>query len=191
MKLSPIGFCGLLSGAILGLAPAAHACSCARIDTPFVQTVPDAAVVIRGKVLAYQGDQSDVALKRPGSIHWMTVEVQEVLKGQVRSQNLTVWGDNGMICRRYVSEFPLNSEWVFALSPDTWSEKGELAISSCGQYALPVQGNTVKGRITQSANQAESAGLPTLRQLVKTAPQGRRKLPIAPPPAPPKCPTRR
>jgi hypothetical protein len=178
MKLSPIGFCGLLSGAILGLAPAAHACSCGAVDTPFVQTVPDAAVVIRGTVLADQWSPSA-----------MTVEVSELLKGKLQAKQLTLRGSAGLLCRPDISNFPVGSEWVFALSRDSWSNKGALEISSCGQYTLPVQGDTVKGRITQSANQAESLSLPNLRELVKNPPQ-KRKRAIAPPSAPKKCPTR-
>jgi hypothetical protein len=163
MKLwSAIGF-GLMGGAILWFAPAASACSCATA-APFVKAASASTLVVRGKVLEYQWHPADTKHERPQS---MVVEVQEVLRGVTSSKRVTIAGDNGMICRRYVSEFPVGTAWVLAVSPDQWSEKGELAISSCGEYALKVQDNKVQGRISPRAKASESMTLANLRKLLK------------------------
>jgi hypothetical protein len=153
----------LIAGATLGFAPAALACSCLG-TAPFVKTAASATLVVRGKVLAYQWHPADTQHQRPMS---MLVEVQDVLKGASPAKRIPIWGDNGMICRRYVSEFPIGTEWVMALSPDQWSQRGELAISSCGEYALRVTGNQVQGRI--SAKAPEAVTLNQLKALLKTS----------------------
>jgi hypothetical protein len=158
----------LMTAATLGFAPAAMACSCVG-TAPFVKTASVSALVVRGKVLEYQWHPADTQHQRPMS---MVVEVQDVLKGASPSKRISIWGDNGMICRRYVSEFPIGTEWVMAVSPDQWSQKGELAISSCGEYALPVQGNQVQGKIAGKV--PERVTLPKLRALLKTPPKVRR-----------------
>jgi hypothetical protein len=157
----------LIVGVTLWFAPAAMACSCLG-TAPFVQTASVSALVVRGKVLEYQWHPADTQHQRPMS---MVVEVQEVLKGASSSKRIPIWGDNGMICRRYVSEFPIGTEWVMAVSPDRWSQKGELAISSCGEYALPVKGNQAQGKI--SGKVPELVTLPKLRVLLKTLPKVR------------------
>ncbi len=167
MKFPTVKFFGLVSAPIVLFAPAAIACSCAGSD-PFVKTAARSDLVVRGKILEYQPDQTVETPSRPLA---MVVEVNEVLKGKSQSKRLTVLGDNGMICRRYVSEFPIGTEWVLAVSPDMWSKKSELAISSCGEYALPVTGSTVKGRVTLKAKAAESVTLTNLRKLLKVKPK--------------------
>jgi hypothetical protein len=165
-RYATIGF-GVMSGAALYFAPAAMACNCAVNDT-FGTVAPRSQLIVRGKVLNYQWDQADKQHDRPMA---MQVEVQEVLNGVNASKQVTIAGDNGMICRRYVSEFPVGTEWVWAVSPDTWSKNGELAISSCGEYALAVKDDKVQGRISPKAKVAESMTLTNLRKLLKVKPQ--------------------
>jgi hypothetical protein len=163
MKFFTAKLFGLVSAPIVLFTPSAIACSCAGSD-PFVKTAARSDLVVRGKILEYQPEQAEKTPSRPLA---MVVEVKEVLKGKSQSKRLTVLGDNGMICRRYVSEFAIGTEWVLAVSPDMWSKTSELAISSCGEYALPVVGSSVKGRITLQAKAAESMTLTKLRKLVK------------------------
>jgi hypothetical protein len=163
---------GLISAPIVLFAPSAIACSCVG-SAPFVKTAAASDLVVRGKILEYQPDQTGQTPSRPLA---MVVEINEVLKGKSQSQRLTVLGDNGMICRRYVSEFPIGTEWVLAVSPDRWSKKSELAISACGEYALPVSGSSVKGRVTLKAKDAESMTLTNLRQLLKVKPKSQKAM---------------
>ena len=166
MKFVAIGL-GLISGAALYFAPSAMACSCA-VNDAFGTVAPRSQLIVRGKVLNYQWDQADKQHDRPMA---MQVEIQEILNGVNASKRITIWGDNGMICRRYVREFPVGTEWVWAVSPDTWSKNGELAISSCGEYALSLKDGKVQGRISPKAKAAELMTLAKLRQVLKVKPK--------------------
>jgi hypothetical protein len=143
----------LLSSLVLLAAPAAHACSCVK-GGPFVQMAEKSDVVIRAKVLDYQWREHDPNHEyRPES---MRLEVKTVYKGAVNANPLIVWGDNGIICRPYVTQFPIGTEWVFALRKDDGMEpvapsqgQDDFAISACGEYWLQVQGEQVQGFITQ------------------------------------------
>lgn len=152
--------------AILFFGQPAHACSCAFSNESFVQLAQESQLVIRGKVLAYNWPAFDLAKQgRPIS---MTVEVKEVFKGSVRLSQITVWGDNGIQCRPYVTQFPIGTEWIWALSSGP-SERSELSISICGEYSLSVQGNQVKGRIINGNETAKPQilSIPELRQRLK------------------------
>jgi hypothetical protein len=166
-KFPTVKLFGCVTASIVLFAPSAIACSCDG-SAPFVKTAVASDLVVRGKILEYQPVQTGQTPNRPSA---MVVEINEVLKGKSQAKRLTVLGDNGMICRSYVSRFPIGTEWVLAVSPDEWSKKSELAISACGEYALPVEGNAVKGRITLKAKDAESMTLTNLRKLLKVKPQ--------------------
>jgi hypothetical protein len=165
MKFAHLPLTGLIFGVILLASPAAFACSCGG-NLPFVQSAASSKVIVRGKVLEHFWAESDVAHQRP---YAMTVEIIESLKGQTKSQRLTINGGAGLLCRPEISSFPINSEWVFALYPSSWDgEKGDgLAISSCGEFAVAVKGDKVKGRVTQDKNVAESVSLSSLRKLLR------------------------
>jgi hypothetical protein len=132
---------------ILLFAPSVYACSCANTGS-FVQMAKRSELVARAKVIAYRWHSTDTARKyRPLA---MILEIKEVYKGAVRSAKITVWGDNGMQCRPYVIQFPIGTEWVFALSKDSEkATKGEWVISGCGEYWLAVKGENVTGKITE------------------------------------------
>jgi hypothetical protein len=157
----------ILGFSVLWLTPSAYACSCADNNQSFIQNAEKAKLVIKGKVLAYHWNKGDKAkTRRPLA---MTVAVKEVYAGAATSKTIMVWGDNGIICRPYVSQFPVGTEWVLALSPDSWSKKGELAISGCGEYSLKVNGSNVTGKVTDGSAKGKSQvmSLPNLRKLLK------------------------
>jgi hypothetical protein len=166
MKYLPSAIVGI---SVLLFAPSAHACSCAVSNRGFVGLAEQSEVVVRGKVIAYQWGKDD---KQDGSIPpAMTVEVNEVYKGTMSRSKVTVWGDNGMQCRPYVNQFPVGTEWVFALSSDPGSSKGELAVSICGDHWLPVNSKSVKGNVDgRSKSKSQIIGLPALRKLLKNSP---------------------
>jgi hypothetical protein len=179
----------LIGFSILLFAPSARGCSCFSDGSSLVQLAKKSELVIRGKVLEYnwyqynplgQRYKDDREQKEKGRPLSMTLEVQESYKGKPKSRQIVVWGDNGMICRPYVTQFPIGTEWVFALSPDSWTEKGELAVSVCGEYSLQVQNNRVlmgQGRSRRSIMdpvisvtakaKPQIVGLPELRKRLK------------------------
>jgi hypothetical protein len=142
------------------------ACNCVS-QASFIQNTTSAELVVRGKVIEHNWYRKGIQQDRPRS---MTIEVNEVYKGKIKSRKIIAWGDNGIICRRYVSGFPIGTEWVFALSQDSWTEKGELAISSCGENSLRVKGNSVIGKVKDGNYKAKPQvmSLPNLRKQLKS-----------------------
>jgi hypothetical protein len=166
MKYIPSIMIGL---SIVLFTPTAYACSCLSRDRSFVQLSNRSDLVIRGKVMEYRWHKNDPA--RQGRPLAMTVEVKEVYKGGTKLGKVTVWGDNGMQCRPYVTQFPIGTEWILALSKDSWTEKGALAISVCGEHWLQVKGNNVVGKVTNGSANAKLnvMSFPDFRKLLKTA----------------------
>jgi hypothetical protein len=101
----------------------------------------------------------------------MLFEVTEMFKGTVGSRKLFVQGDNGRQCRQYVTQFPVGTEWVLALAPDRDTRKGELTISSCGEFGVMVKGAQVVGKVTVNNSQAKpvTMSLSNFRKLLKSS----------------------
>ncbi len=111
---------------------------------PFLAVAPDLPLVVRARVLSFQG--KGTAAGQPLS---MDVEVLEVLRGEPPASPLRVWGDDGMLCRPYVTHFPVGTQWILALN-GPGSKPGMTpgpAISICGEYWLRVEGDTAVGCI--------------------------------------------
>ena len=159
-----IGLSCLLSG------PVAQACSCLDPGWSFVRLARRSEMVVRGKVVEYVGGAGGlISEDHPLA---MEVEVQEVYKGKVTAKWLTVWGDNGMQCRPYVTQFPIGSEWVFSLYRDTRSREPQLEIRNCGEYWLPVEGGKVAGRVTvggERETRPQTMSLAELRRVLRTS----------------------
>jgi hypothetical protein len=120
--------------ALLAAPSIAQACRCA-IDAPFEEASARSPMVIHARVLEHR-DALDG--RTPTS---MTVEILRVLKGDVRSRRMKVWGDPGNLCRPYVSKFPVGTQWLFALRPGGGHpprppapDLPEAAISICGVH---------------------------------------------------------
>ena len=160
----------IIGFSVLLLTPIAYASSCSKSDRSFVQLAKQSPLAFRGKIIKYQWAKDDREQKETPRA--MIVEVKEVFKGVTKLAKVTVWGDNGMQTRPYVTQFPIGTEWVLALSKDHWTQKGELAISVCGEYWLQVKGNNVVGKVTDGRIKAKPQviSLPNLRKLLKAAP---------------------
>jgi hypothetical protein len=109
-------------------------CSCIWAGS-FLTVGPQEELIVRGKVLSYRANAMDV-------------EVYEAFKGDPKAGMLRVWGDNGILCRPYVTSFPLGSEWVFAVRSNPETADGGYVISACGEYAVRVERDSVSGRLT-------------------------------------------
>lgn len=85
----------------------------------------------------------------------MEVEMIKKYKGIERRTTLTVWGDNGNLCRPYLSNFAFEAYYIMAFYNgdsdliDSPEKATEYAIINCGCYWLPVDMNkqTVTGDI--------------------------------------------
>lgn len=122
----------------------AWACKCAW-QGPCLEVAASTPVIVKGRVIAHSSEQPI-----PLSFDF---KVDDALRGKVGGK-IKIYGDNGMMCRPYVSKFPVNSEWVLALdnSSSSREHKGSFAISGCGAYWLQVSGTEVIGSIKNPAN---------------------------------------
>lgn len=121
----------------------AWACKCAW-QGPFLEVASATPIIVKGRVIAHSSEQPI-----PLSFDF---RVDNALRGEVGG-NIKIYGDNGMMCRPYVSKFPVNSEWVLALghSSSAREQKGSFAISGCGAYWLQFSGTEVVGSIQTPA----------------------------------------
>jgi len=136
----------------LSFPSGAVACSCLW-NGPFSKVALHKEVIILGEVLSYYKNSMDV-------------QVIEVIKGTEIRNTIRIWGDNGALCRPYVSLFPIGTTWLFAVSAlptktvgeqlKSGSDEGfisspankEYAISVCGDFWLKVRHEEAVGRIT-------------------------------------------
>ena len=136
----------------LTLPNGAAACSCLW-GGPFSKVALGKEAIILGEIVSYYKNS-------------MEVQVIDVIKGAEDRNTIRIWGDNGALCRPYVSGFPIGTTWVLALSPlpvktigeqlKLGSEEGfisspgnkEYAISVCGDFWLKVRHEEAVGRIT-------------------------------------------
>jgi hypothetical protein len=140
----------LLIAAIAFTPSSARACSC-MWGGGFLAVAPNAETVVRARVIDYHGRNRKVDLA-------MDVEVVEVLKGgALPAKTIRIWGDNGALCRPYVSSFPRGTEWVFAIRPLRGSREleaeraNDFYIPGCGAYWLRVIDERVRGHIRGGA----------------------------------------
>jgi hypothetical protein len=132
----------------------ASACTCspwppgATHQAPFLSVVEPTSLVVVAQVRSYAGKRH-TARRIPEA---MVVEVSEVLKGAIGAKRIRVRGDNGRLCRPYVTTFPVGSSWVLHLSPAP-ERTGEYMISACGEHWLPIAGGSVSGHILPDPRQ--------------------------------------
>lgn len=116
------------------------ACSCGYLG-PFMETAKYTSLVALVKVTKYLTFKDIYDKKIPMS---MEVEILEVYKGVEKRTKITVWGDNGILCRPYLSRFKEGRYYVIAFDTGRYGgshsdEKDtDYAISICGEYWLNV-----------------------------------------------------
>lgn len=133
---------------------AVFACTCVN-NRPFFDITSNADLIVIGKTTEYHGFSS--FSNQPLAVD---VEIQRLIKGNIALEKVRVFGDDGALCRPYVTKFPLNTTWVFALNFLSTGANGQpqYAISNCGEFSLQVKAGRVFGRI--KSPQRTSAILP-------------------------------
>ena len=141
MKLRWASATILLAAAIAVLPSAALACSC-MWGGEFLKVAPHADIIVHVRVRDYHGQDRNVALA-------MDVVVLDRLKGPPVAPEIRIWGDNGMLCRPYVSGFARGSEWILAIRREAPEMPGrsDYYIPGCGAYWLKVENGRVRGYI--------------------------------------------
>jgi hypothetical protein len=111
---------GLLAmTALLSMAPAqpANACTCVW-GGAFLTVAPKAEIIVRVRIRDYHGQSRGPA---PPA---MDVAVLEQLKGPEVAREIRIWGDSGVLCRPYVSQFPRGTDWLLAIYPQRRERPG-------------------------------------------------------------------
>ena len=107
-----------------------------------------------------QTESSDllvVGYKITDLYHGMSIKIAQVLDGVEIRDTITVWGDNGILCRHFTSIFAVNDTLVFALhncdlSVSTIEQSDHYQISNCGVYYLNYNNGQVIGSIDNGVN---------------------------------------
>ena len=116
------------------------ACSCIW-QGDFLTVAPKSELVALVKVNRYLTFKTIYGKPIPMS---MEVEIVRVFHGQETRKLVTIWGDNGGLCRPYLNNFNIDNYYIIAF--EQGSEKGvnankdekktDYAISICGNYWL-------------------------------------------------------
>lgn len=123
---------------LLILSSGVMACDCGY-NGPFIAMAKQSKLVVLVKVKDYPV-VSEIS-KTPMA---MNLEVIEIFKGREKRKNIIVWGDNGHLCRPFVSQFKKDSTYVMALNKgsEKWGQekesKNDYSISNCGVFWLNV-----------------------------------------------------
>lgn len=155
----------LLAFLILTFSPIAYACDCVSGGS-FLTVVPKTNFVALIKVTKYL-NYKDIGDKEiPTS---MEVEIIDIYRGNEVRKNVTVWGDNGILCRPYLSSFDIGKYYVIAFYPGSensgLTEKNEKAIdysiSICGNFWLDVDINSqiATGAVSDKQNNIKLADI--------------------------------
>ena len=108
------------------------ACDCDS-QGHFLTVAPKSKLVALVKVNRYLTFKNIYDKPTPMS---MEVEIVKVYYGQETRKTVTVWGDNGNLCRPYLSIFKTDNFYVIAFEQDSKENPSGYAISNCGDYWL-------------------------------------------------------
>lgn len=121
-----------------------YACSC-ESKYNFSKVALESSLVVLVKINKYLTFDDIYGEKTPMS---MEIEIIETLKGKTKNKKVVVWGDNGLLCRPYLSEFKEGEYYFLALysGEENYGHKEEkstdYSISICGEFWLQADINT-------------------------------------------------
>ncbi len=165
----------------------ADACSCIG-GRDFITVVTDAD---------YPPDLIVRGVKTSDYYYGMKFRVSEVLQGEASQSEITVWGDNGALCRVYTSGFKKGEELILALyrtdkmgnsisapeHPDNLEKDGHYVLSVCGTHFLQVGHHQVTGNITTDRKQMDYAEFKMLLGVAEPVPDEGKAFLVYPNPA--------
>ena len=135
----------------------ATACSCGW-NGPFMEAAENASFVGIVQIHSKHGSS-------------MKASVLEVFRGSESRKEITIWGDNGFLCRPYVSWFPIGSTWLVVLSQERYrpNNREDYSISICGEQYLRVRNNKVRGEILSTGRDPNTFPRRIKKVSIKTA----------------------
>lgn len=149
------------------LSKITFACDC-ESKGAFLKVAPTTEFVALVKVTKYLTFKNIYNKQTPIS---MEVEVIEIYKGTETRKSIIVWGDNGILCRPYLSQFDTDKYYVIAFHKNPENTKGEeikekatdYYISSCGDYWLnaDIKKQLAIGAVTAQQTQISLTDLKT------------------------------
>lgn len=142
------------------------ACDCDYQGT-FLRVAPETDFIALVKVTKYLTFSDIYNKPTPMS---MEVEIIEVYKGKEARKKIIVWGDNGILCRPYLSLFDPGKYYVIAFNKGSDGSKGHVhknekitdySISICGAYWLnaDIQKQVASGAVTEKQKQIKLSDL--------------------------------
>lgn len=141
----------------------AIACGC-NVERPFLQTSTDATLIAVVEIQDYLIYDEMMGEDVPVS---MSVKIKKVLKGSENRSEITVWGNNGLMCSPYLSIFEVGAEWVMAFrnAPIEAYENAQIAdygVSNCGEHFMKLENGIIRGLI-KSMDNYQSMTIATLK----------------------------
>jgi hypothetical protein len=126
--------CSILG--LTALPPKDIACDC-NYNGSFMKVARGVEAVMLVRVTKYKPITNRTAT---ASASAMEADVLKVYKGKAVKSTITIWGDDGMQCRPYVSAFTLGKEYVIALNTTSEGSANSTnyCVSICGEYWLSV-----------------------------------------------------
>ncbi len=120
------------------VTPITSACECVAND-PFLTVAQKADFISLIKVKRYLSYKSINGKSTPMS---MEVEIVKKYKGIETRKTIVIWGDNGILCRPYLSQFEVGQSYVMSLLKGSTGRGNEgeketdYFVSICGKYWL-------------------------------------------------------
>jgi hypothetical protein len=151
---------------ILTVSQKAFSCDCDS-QGEFLKVAPKSEFVALVKVTKYLTFKNIYDKQTPMS---MEVEIVEIYKGKESRRTITVWGDNGILCRPYLSKFDTGKYYVIAFYKGSDGSQGHVhkdekttdySISICGDYWLKanIEKQIATGSVTDKQTQIKLADL--------------------------------
>lgn len=106
-----------------------NACDCGYAGN-FFKVAPKTDLVIIGKVVRFT---SYININDEGTPYSMEVSVATCFRGAIKERTIIVYGDDGNLCRPYLSIFTPGETYAFALYK---LPEGGYELSACGEFCL-------------------------------------------------------
>lgn len=153
----------LIIGLFLSYQNHVTACGC-NVERPFLQTSINAKLIAVVEIQDYisynemMGEEVAVS---------MSVKVKKVLKGVEYQSEITVWGNNGLMCSPYLDIFEPGTKWIMAFRDAPIEAYGNAksahyGLSNCGEHFMKVETSVVRGLI-KNMERYQSMTIATLK----------------------------